>query len=236
MRPRPASARADRAPSSRSTPDAQAEHRVLTEDVRSCRRPTARRVLDGERKVVAAFADAIAAARPELRAHELDKPLTMLLFGMMNWMFTWLQPRRRAQPRRHGAGRRRPVLRRPRRGARARRASPFPFRTYTTETPHASPRQARRRDRPRRRGHARQRRHQRRRHRLGHRPGRLARHPGEEHDRADAADDRRPEGQLHRARRRLRHHDRGRQHAQADHREQGRHRARLDRRRRTRWR
>ena len=52
-----------------------------------------RRVLDGERKVVAAFADAIAAARPELRTHELDKPLTMLLFGMMNWMFTWLKPR-----------------------------------------------------------------------------------------------------------------------------------------------
>jgi TetR/AcrR family transcriptional regulator len=50
-------------------------------------------VLDGERKVVAAFADAIAEARPELRVHALDKPLTMLLFGMMNWMFTWLKPR-----------------------------------------------------------------------------------------------------------------------------------------------
>ncbi len=50
------------------------------------------RVLDGERRVVAAFAEAIAAARPELRAAALDKPLTMLLFGMMNWMFTWLRP------------------------------------------------------------------------------------------------------------------------------------------------
>ena len=27
-----------------------------------------------------------------MRAHELDKPLTMLLFGMINWMFTWLRP------------------------------------------------------------------------------------------------------------------------------------------------
>ena len=71
-------------------------------------------------------------------------------------------------------------------------------------------------------------RHQRRRDGVGHRPGRVARHPGEEHDRADAADDRRPEGQLHRARRRLRHDDGGRQHAQADHREQGRRHARLD--------
>jgi AcrR family transcriptional regulator len=72
---------------------AQAEHRVLTEDVRFLPPADRRRVLDGERKVVAAFADAIAQARPELRALELDKPLTMLLFGMMNWMFTWLKPR-----------------------------------------------------------------------------------------------------------------------------------------------
>jgi TetR/AcrR family transcriptional regulator len=72
---------------------AQAEHRVLTEDVRFLPAADRRRVLDGERKVVAAFADAIAAVRPELRAGALDKPLTMLLFGMMNWMFTWLKPR-----------------------------------------------------------------------------------------------------------------------------------------------
>jgi AcrR family transcriptional regulator len=72
---------------------AQAEHRVLTEDVRFLQPPDRRRILDGERKVVAAFADAIAEARPELRGAALDKPLTMLLFGMMNWMFTWLKPR-----------------------------------------------------------------------------------------------------------------------------------------------
>ena len=71
----------------------QAEHRVLTEDVRFLPPAARRRVLDGERKVVAAFADAIAEARPELRQAALDKPLIMLLFGMMNWMFTWLRPR-----------------------------------------------------------------------------------------------------------------------------------------------
>ncbi len=71
----------------------QAEHRVLTEDVRFLPPADRRRVLDGERKVVAAFADAIAEARPELRGAALDKPLIMLLFGMMNWMFTWLRPR-----------------------------------------------------------------------------------------------------------------------------------------------
>jgi AcrR family transcriptional regulator len=73
--------------------DSQNEHRVLTEDVRFLAPAERRRVLGGERKVVAAFADAIAAARPELRGASLEKPLAMLLFGMMNWMFTWLQPK-----------------------------------------------------------------------------------------------------------------------------------------------
>ena len=30
--------------------------------------------------------------RPELRGAHLHKPLTMLLFGMINWTFTWLRP------------------------------------------------------------------------------------------------------------------------------------------------
>jgi AcrR family transcriptional regulator len=71
---------------------AQAAHRVLTEDVKFLEPADRERVLDGQREVVAAFAQAIADTRPELRASELHKPLTMLLFGMMNWMFTWLQP------------------------------------------------------------------------------------------------------------------------------------------------
>ncbi len=70
----------------------QAEHRVLTEDVKFLKPADRRRILDGERKVVVAFAAAIGAARPALRGAALDKPLTMLLFGMMNWMFTWLRP------------------------------------------------------------------------------------------------------------------------------------------------
>jgi AcrR family transcriptional regulator len=72
--------------------DSQAAHRVLTEDVKFLQESDRERVLDAQRAVVAAFADAVAAARPELRHADLLKPLTMLLFGMMNWMFTWLQP------------------------------------------------------------------------------------------------------------------------------------------------
>jgi AcrR family transcriptional regulator len=72
--------------------DSQAAHRVLTEDVKFLEPADRERVLDAQRTVVAGFADAVAAARPELRHADLLKPLTMLLFGMMNWMFTWLQP------------------------------------------------------------------------------------------------------------------------------------------------
>ena len=71
--------------------DAQHEHRVLTEDVRFLATAPRREVLDGQRRVVAAFADSIAALRPALRRDALDKPLAMLLFGMMNWTFTWLK-------------------------------------------------------------------------------------------------------------------------------------------------
>ena len=70
----------------------RAAHRVLTEDVKFLEPADRERLLAVQREVVAAFANAIAQVRPELRRAELHKPLTMLLFGMMNWMFTWLQP------------------------------------------------------------------------------------------------------------------------------------------------
>jgi TetR/AcrR family transcriptional regulator len=71
---------------------ARHDHGVLTQDVKFLETRDRNRVLKKERHVVAAFAAAIAAARPELAEAALDKPLTMLLFGMINWMFTWLRP------------------------------------------------------------------------------------------------------------------------------------------------
>ena len=70
---------------------AQHEHRVLTEDVKFLGPEARRAVEDGERRVVQAYADAVAVVRPGLAA-ELHKPLAMLLFGMINWTFTWLEP------------------------------------------------------------------------------------------------------------------------------------------------
>lgn len=71
---------------------ARHDHGVLTQDVKFLEPRDRARVLRKERAVVAAFARTIAEARPALAAAALDKPLTMLLFGMMNWMFTWLRP------------------------------------------------------------------------------------------------------------------------------------------------
>ena len=71
---------------------AQDAHRVLTEDVRFLEPADRERVLDKERRVVAGFARAVADMQPHLDSEHLSKPLTMLLFGMVNWMFTWMKP------------------------------------------------------------------------------------------------------------------------------------------------
>lgn len=72
--------------------DAQNAHRVLTEDVRFLPAGDRQRVLDMERAVVAGFAQAVGALQPGLAQAALAKPVTMLLFGMINWMFTWVRP------------------------------------------------------------------------------------------------------------------------------------------------
>ena len=71
---------------------AQHAHRVLTEDVRFLEPEDRERILNKERAVVASFANALSQVRPDADAAGLTKALTMLLFGMINWMFTWLKP------------------------------------------------------------------------------------------------------------------------------------------------
>lgn len=71
---------------------ARHEHAVLTRDVKFLSAADRVHVLAKERHIVDAFAQAVAAVRPEFHAQALAKPLAMLLFGMMNWMFTWLRP------------------------------------------------------------------------------------------------------------------------------------------------
>ncbi|HEY4318907.1 MAG TPA: TetR/AcrR family transcriptional regulator [Herbaspirillum sp.] len=71
---------------------AENEHRVLTEDVKFLDQKDRKRILDGQRKVVDAMAGAMIGVRPELAGSSMAKPLTMLLFGMINWMFMWRKP------------------------------------------------------------------------------------------------------------------------------------------------
>lgn len=71
---------------------AQHAHRVLTEDVKFLQADDRQRVLDKERFVVMGFAQVVLALRPDLKEAAMSKPLTMLLFGMINWMFTWMKP------------------------------------------------------------------------------------------------------------------------------------------------
>lgn len=66
-------------------------HRVLTEDVKFLAPEVRSAVEDAQRRVVQAYAEAVAAVRPDL-GPVLHKPLAMLLFGMINWTFTWLRP------------------------------------------------------------------------------------------------------------------------------------------------
>ena len=70
-----------------------ARHRVLVQDVKYLERAHRSRVLARQRKVVDGFAAVIAKLTPEATRAELAKPLTMTLFGMMNWTFTWLKDR-----------------------------------------------------------------------------------------------------------------------------------------------
>lgn len=70
---------------------AQAYHMVLVQDVKFLTEEQRRTVVAKERMVVAAFADSIAALGPRFDNRELEVPLAMILFGMINWTFTWLR-------------------------------------------------------------------------------------------------------------------------------------------------
>jgi len=72
--------------------EAQHEHRVLTEDLKFLPEARQQRIRELEREVVAGFAEALSALRPQLAPAGLAKPITMLLFGMINWTYTWHRP------------------------------------------------------------------------------------------------------------------------------------------------
>lgn len=66
--------------------------RVLTDEVRYLEPDEQLRLAQRQRELVARLAGAITRWQPALAEAGLVKPLTMLLFGMVNWLFTWLRP------------------------------------------------------------------------------------------------------------------------------------------------
>ena len=70
----------------------QARHMVLLHDLRFLAASDRREVIGNQRRVIEVFASAIRAAHRLPAQGTIVKPATMMLFGMMNWTFTWLKP------------------------------------------------------------------------------------------------------------------------------------------------
>jgi AcrR family transcriptional regulator len=67
-------------------------HVALLNDVKYLVEAQREIILNRQRDVVAAFARQLARAYPESVARENQTALTMMVFGMINWTFTWLKP------------------------------------------------------------------------------------------------------------------------------------------------
>lgn len=70
----------------------QTRHIALLNDVKFLNDEQREIVLNRQRDVVAAFARQLARAFPDRVARHNQTALTMMLFGMINWTFTWLKP------------------------------------------------------------------------------------------------------------------------------------------------
>ncbi|KGX18979.1 TetR/AcrR family transcriptional regulator [Burkholderia pseudomallei] len=67
-------------------------HVALLNDVKYLEDTQRQIVLDRQRDIVAAFARQLARAYPERISKDNQTPVTMMVFGMINWTFTWLKP------------------------------------------------------------------------------------------------------------------------------------------------
>lgn len=71
---------------------ADAEHQVQISSLKLLPQAQQSVLKELERKLVVVFSDAIAAALPAVaNKHDVLKPLTMSLFGMLNWHYLWFR-------------------------------------------------------------------------------------------------------------------------------------------------
>ena len=67
-------------------------HIALLNDVKYLVEPQREVILDRQRDLVAAFARPRSRAYPQRVAKENPTTVTLMVFGMINWTFTWLKP------------------------------------------------------------------------------------------------------------------------------------------------
>lgn len=73
--------------------DANAEHQIQINELRKLPKDAQDRLKDLERALVRCFSDAIAAVHPHLATDRARlMPVTMSLFGMLNWHYLWHRP------------------------------------------------------------------------------------------------------------------------------------------------
>ena len=71
--------------------DADAEHQVQIANLKLLSDERRQRLLEMERQLVALLSDALAEALPDIGGGPLLKPLTMSMFGMLNWHYLWFR-------------------------------------------------------------------------------------------------------------------------------------------------
>jgi TetR/AcrR family transcriptional regulator len=72
--------------------DADAQHKVQINNLGLLPPNRQAELKDMERELVRIFADAVTGIAPQLRGTTLLKPVTMSLFGMINWHYLWFNP------------------------------------------------------------------------------------------------------------------------------------------------
>ena len=78
---------------------AAANQRVLVNELRHLPAAQRKTVVGIQRRLLDIVEDILTALRPDLaRQRALKRPATMLYFGMINWMHTWLDPKGKANP------------------------------------------------------------------------------------------------------------------------------------------
>ncbi|MEI8143953.1 MAG: TetR/AcrR family transcriptional regulator [Alphaproteobacteria bacterium] len=72
--------------------DASALHKIQLNELSRLPAPSQVELKAQERQLVALFADVLATCVPPLAGSDRLKPVTMSLFGMLNWHYMWFRP------------------------------------------------------------------------------------------------------------------------------------------------